>query len=74
MCFVEPFEMPGIVVDVPQTLFGRLFGVVLVVYAGSDWLLHESGLLAVTVMGLVIANAHLPSFTELQRFKDELSG
>ena len=47
-----------------------LFGVVLVVYAGSDWLLHESGLLAVTVMGLVIANAHLPSFTELQRFKE----
>lgn len=48
-----------------------LFGVVLVVYAGSDWLLHESGLLAVTVMGLVIANAHLPSFTELQRFKEQ---
>ena len=47
-----------------------LFGLVLAVYAGSDTVLHESGLLAVTVMGLVIANAHLPSFTELQRFKE----
>ncbi len=47
-----------------------LFGVVLAVYAGSDKVLHESGLLAVTVMGLVIANSHLPSFTELQRFKE----
>ncbi|MEO1422267.1 MAG: sodium:proton antiporter [Pseudomonadota bacterium] len=47
-----------------------LFGAVLAVYAGSDTLLHESGLLAVTVMGLYIANSHLPSFTEILRFKE----
>ena len=38
-----------------------LFGLVLAVYSGTDTVLHESGLLAVTIMGIVIANAHLPS-------------
>lgn len=47
-----------------------LFVAVLAVFAGSDSLLHESGLLAVTVMGLVIANADLPSYHELHRFKE----
>lgn len=50
-----------------------LFGVVLVVYASTDSLLHESGLLAVTVMGVVLANAHLPSFDELRRFKEHVT-
>lgn len=31
------------------------------VFAVSDMVLHESGLLAVTIMGIVIANANLPS-------------
>ena len=47
-----------------------LFVSLLVVFAGADHVLHESGLLAVTVMGLVIANADLPSMTELRRFKE----
>ncbi|MBU3028808.1 cation:proton antiporter [Paracoccus marinaquae] len=47
-----------------------LFVAVLAVFAGSDSLLHESGLLAVTVMGLMIANADLPSYYELHRFKE----
>ncbi|MCF3973759.1 cation:proton antiporter [Paracoccus salsus] len=47
-----------------------LFVAVLGVFAGSDSLLHESGLLAVTVMGLVIANSDLPSYHELHRFKE----
>lgn len=47
-----------------------LFVGVLAVFAGADSLLHESGLLAVTVMGLVIANADLPSYHELHRFKE----
>lgn len=47
-----------------------LFVVMLGAFAVSDFLLHESGLLAVTVMGLVIANADLPSFEELRRFKE----
>ncbi|GAA3874652.1 sodium:proton antiporter [Celeribacter arenosi] len=47
-----------------------LFAVLLVAFAVPDLVLHESGLLAVTVMGLVIANADLPSFVELRRFKE----
>ena len=47
-----------------------LFGLVLAAYAVTDTVLHESGLLAVTVMGIVLANAHLPSFVELRRFKE----
>ncbi len=47
-----------------------LFAVLLGVFALSDHVLHESGLLAVTVMGIWIANADLPSYTELRRFKE----
>ena len=50
-----------------------LFGLVLVVYASTDHVLHESGLLAVTVMGIYIANAHLPSLDELRRFKEHVT-
>ncbi|MCA0850782.1 cation:proton antiporter [Salipiger thiooxidans] len=47
-----------------------LFVLLLAVFAVSDSILHESGLLAVTVMGLWIANADLPSYAELRRFKE----
>lgn len=47
-----------------------LFVVMLVAFAVPDMVLHESGLLSVTVMGLVIANANLPSYIELRRFKE----
>ncbi|MFV0492387.1 MAG: cation:proton antiporter [Pseudorhodobacter sp.] len=47
-----------------------LFASVLAVFAVTDTFRHESGLLAVTIMGLVIANANLPSFEELRRFKE----
>ncbi|HSG56943.1 MAG TPA: cation:proton antiporter, partial [Paracoccaceae bacterium] len=47
-----------------------LFTLLLGVFALSDTVLHESGLLAVTVMGIWIANADLPSYTELRRFKE----
>ena len=44
--------------------------VLFVVFAGSIALLHESGLLAVTIMGVWIANANLSSYEELRRFKE----
>ena len=47
-----------------------LFAALLAVFALSDSVLHESGLLAVTVMGIWIANADLPSYTEMRRFKE----
>ncbi len=50
-----------------------LIAVLLFVYAATDLILHESGLLAVTVMGLVMANSPLPSLTELRRFKEHVT-
>jgi len=47
-----------------------LFALLLGVFAVSDAVLHESGLLAVTIMGIVIANSNLPSYDELRRFKE----
>ncbi|MFZ3582651.1 cation:proton antiporter [Loktanella sp. DJP18] len=47
-----------------------LFALLLGIFGMSDAVLHESGLLAVTVMGIVIANANLPSYEELRRFKE----
>lgn len=47
-----------------------LFATLLITFAVTDNVLHESGLLAVTVMGLVIGNADLPSYEELRRFKE----
>ncbi|AXI50823.1 MULTISPECIES: sodium:proton antiporter [unclassified Sulfitobacter] len=47
-----------------------LFALLLGVFAASDAVLHESGLLAVTIMGIVIANSKLPSYEEMRRFKE----
>ncbi|MGB5361584.1 MAG: cation:proton antiporter, partial [Eudoraea sp.] len=47
--------------------------VVLLVYVESDILAHESGLLAVVVMGLVMGNMDLPNIKELLYFKESLS-
>ena len=47
-----------------------LFIVLLGYFAASNALLQESGLLAVTIMGVWIANANLPSYEELRRFKE----
>ena len=47
-----------------------LFALLLGVFAVSDAVLHESGLLAVTIMGIVIANSNLLSYDELRRFKE----
>ena len=47
-----------------------IFTVLLAVFAVADTVLHESGLLTVTIMGIWIANAKLPSYVELRRFKE----
>ncbi|MFV0248115.1 MAG: cation:proton antiporter [Tenacibaculum sp.] len=46
---------------------------VLFVFVLSDLFAHESGLLSVVVMGMVIANSKLKSFDELLYFKESLS-
>ena len=46
---------------------------VLMVFVMSDVLAHESGLLAVVVMGLVLANKDVPRIKEILSFKESLS-
>lgn len=47
--------------------------VVLLVFVVSDIFAHESGLLAVVVMGMVMGNTDLPNIKELLYFKESLS-
>ncbi len=47
--------------------------VVLLVFVESDLFAHESGLLAVVVMGMVMGNIDLPNLKELLYFKESLS-
>ena len=47
--------------------------VVLLVFVESDVFAHESGLLAVVVMGMVLGNMNLPNLKELLYFKESLS-
>lgn len=42
-------------------------------YAATDLVLAEAGLVTVTVMGIVLANAKLASFTDLRRFKEVMT-
>ncbi|RMB63235.1 cell shape-determining protein [Dokdonia sinensis] len=46
---------------------------VLGVFVMSDQFAHESGLLAVVVMGMVLGNTNLPNIKELLYFKESLS-
>ena len=47
--------------------------IVLLVFVMSDVFAHESGLLAVVVMGMVMGNIDLPNLKELLYFKESLS-
>lgn len=47
--------------------------VVLLVFVASDTFAHESGLLAVVVMGMVLGNGKLESIKEILYFKESLS-
>ncbi|GAB5510899.1 MAG: sodium:proton antiporter [Hyphomicrobiales bacterium] len=50
-----------------------IFVAALVGYAATDLVLAEAGLVTVTVMGIVLANAKLASFTDLRRFKEVMT-
>ena len=47
--------------------------VVVFAFAGSDLIVHESGLLTVVVMGMVLGNMDLPELREILYFKESLS-
>jgi len=50
-----------------------LLASVVAVYAATNTLLEESGLLTVTVMGMVLANSRIASLTDMRRFKETIT-
>jgi NhaP-type Na+/H+ or K+/H+ antiporter len=50
-----------------------LLGTVLVCFAIANGLQEEGGLLAVTAMGVTLANAKLPSINQLRQFKENIA-
>lgn len=50
-----------------------MLGLVLVVYAISNLAQAEAGLLAVTIMGVVVANMNLPGIGDMRRFKEYIT-
>ncbi len=46
---------------------------VLAAFEGTNALLHEAGLLTVTVMGVVLANSRIASLDEIRRFKEVMT-
>jgi NhaP-type Na+/H+ or K+/H+ antiporter len=58
---------------VPEYLKGPLaLAAALGVYALANLVLHEAGLIAATVLGIVIGNMNLPSIGEIRRFKESI--
>lgn len=50
-----------------------VFAVVLLVFVFSDVIMHETGLLAVTAMGITMANMHIASINDMRHFKENIS-
>jgi len=50
-----------------------LFTVVLLCFGTAEAIEHETGLLAVTAMGIYLANARIASLPELRRFKENMT-
>lgn len=50
-----------------------LFGLVLFVFVFSDAIMHETGLLAVTAMGMTMANMSLTTLQDIRHFKENIS-
>ncbi|MEM7571055.1 MAG: cation:proton antiporter, partial [Pseudomonadota bacterium] len=50
-----------------------LFTAVLVCFGVAETIEHETGLLAVTAMGIYLANARIASLPELRRFKENMT-
>ncbi|MDV6379348.1 sodium:proton antiporter [Sporosarcina sp. GW1-11] len=50
-----------------------LFGFVLFVFVLSDEVMHETGLLAVTAMGMTMANMSLTTLQDIRHFKENIS-
>ncbi|WLD93283.1 sodium:proton antiporter [Alkalihalobacillus sp. AL-G] len=59
---------------VPEFLKSPIvFAFVLTCFTLSDELMHETGLLAVTAMGITMANMHISSIDDMRHFKENMS-
>lgn len=59
--------------QVPEILkVPMLLALAMGVYAVSNTLMHEAGLVAATAFGIVLANMRVPGISELRRFKEAL--
>lgn len=60
--------------QVPEFLKAPMvFGVVLLTFVVSDLIMHETGLLAVTAMGMMMANMNIASINDMRHFKENIS-
>ncbi|MDN7244836.1 cation:proton antiporter [Planococcus shenhongbingii] len=60
--------------QVPEFLKSPMvFAVVLLVFAVSDTVMPQTGLLAVTSMGIMMANMNITSINEMRHFKENIS-
>lgn len=60
--------------QVPEFLKAPMvFGVVLLTFVVSDIIMHETGLLAVTAMGMIMANMKIASINDMRHFKENIS-
>ncbi|RBW71169.1 sodium:proton antiporter [Bacillus taeanensis] len=50
-----------------------VFVVVITCFVLSDEMMHETGLLAVTAMGMTLANRHISSIEDMRHFKENIS-
>ncbi len=50
-----------------------VFVAVIACFAIADEIMHETGLLAVTTMGIVMANMHISSIKDMRHFKENIS-
>lgn len=49
-----------------------ILAAVLVVFSTSEWVGHETGLIAVTVLGVVLANTRNHSVEDIRKFKEQI--
>lgn len=60
--------------EVPEFLKAPvILALVIVCYGGANMIEHETGLLAVTAMGVALANARVHSIEEMRRFKENIT-
>lgn len=60
--------------NVPEYLKSPVvFAVVLFLFVLSDEIMHETGLLVVTAMGMTMANMHIASIQDMRHFKENIS-